>query len=96
MAVSHSFTAEYTHCFEQDFEPLDIICECSYEGRTPLHIIFDCPLFQRARDKACIDNDCFCYVRTSLIRRYIGLHHFFFHIPTLKPMYDTILRFSHV
>ena len=59
MAISHSFTAEYTCCFEQDFKPLDIICECSYEGRTPLHIIFDCPLFQRARDKACIDNDCF-------------------------------------
>ena len=36
MAVSHSFTAEYTCCFEKDFEPLDIICECSYEGCTPL------------------------------------------------------------
>ena len=33
-----------------------------------------------------------CYDRTSLIRRYIGLHHFFSHFPTLKPMYDTISR----
>ena len=31
-----------------------------------------------------------CYVWTSLIRRYIGLHHFFSHSPTPKPMYDTI------
>ena len=34
-----------------------------------------------------------CYVRTSFIRRYIGLHRFFSHFPTPKPMYDTILRF---
>ena len=35
-----------------------------------------------------------CYVWTSLIHRYIGLHHFFSHFPTPKPMYDTILSFS--
>ena len=37
-----------------------------------------------------------CYDRTSLIRRYIGLHHFFSHSPTPKPMYDTISQLSHV
>ena len=31
-----------------------------------------------------------CYSWTSLIRRYIGLHRFFSHSPTPKPMYDTI------
>ena len=59
MAVGHSFTAKYTRRFKKDFEPLDVICECSYEERTLLHIIFDCPLFQRARDEAHIDNDRF-------------------------------------
>ena len=32
-----------------------------------------------------------CYDWTSLIRSYIGLHHFFSHSPTPKPMYNTIL-----
>ena len=33
--------------------PSDVICKCGrYEERTVLHIIFDCPLFQRARDDA--------------------------------------------
>jgi hypothetical protein len=59
LAVGHSFTAEYTRRFKKDFEPLDVICECGYEERTLLHILFDCPLFQRARDEACIDNDRF-------------------------------------
>ena len=34
---------------------------------------------------------CRCYDWTSLIRSYVGLHHFFSHSPTPKPMYDTIL-----
>ena len=34
-----------------------------------------------------------CYVRTSFICRYIGLHRFFSHSPTPKPMYNTISRF---
>ena len=34
--------------------------------------------------------DRHCYVQTSLIRRYIGLHRLFSHSPTPKPMYDTI------
>ena len=39
--------------------------------------------------------DCHrCYVWTSLIHRYIGLHRFFSHSPTPKPMYNTISCFS--
>ncbi|KAN0137714.1 hypothetical protein V8E53_004470 [Lactarius tabidus] len=57
LAVGHSFTAEYyTRRFKKDFEPLDIICKCGYEEQTLLHIIFDCILFQSARDEARIDN----------------------------------------
>ncbi|KAF8257392.1 hypothetical protein EI94DRAFT_1791826 [Lactarius quietus] len=62
-AVGHAFTAEYTRRFKKNFEPLDIICECSYEERTLAHIIFDCPLFSRAREDAQIDN---CHVRPSM------------------------------
>ncbi|KAN0139130.1 hypothetical protein V8E53_003019 [Lactarius tabidus] len=43
--------------FKRDFQPLDIIRKCGYEERTILHILFDCPLFQHARDEARIDND---------------------------------------
>jgi hypothetical protein len=57
LAVGHLFTGEYTHRFKRDFQPLDIICKCGYEERTILHILFDCPLFQHARDEACIDNN---------------------------------------
>ena len=37
-----------------------------------------------------------CYVWTSLIRRYIGLHRFFSHLPTPKPKYNTISRLVRV
>ena len=57
LAVGHSFTAEYTRRFKQDFQPLDVICECGNEERTIHHIIFDCPLFQSARDAAQIDDN---------------------------------------
>ena len=56
LAVGHAFTAEYTRRFKREFEPLDVICECGYEERTLAHILFDCPLFLRARNEAEIDN----------------------------------------
>ena len=37
-----------------------------------------------------------CYIWTSLIRWYNGLHRFFSRSPTPKPMYDTTSCFSHV
>ena len=37
-----------------------------------------------------------CYVWTSLIRRQVGLHRFFFLFLSRKPMYDTISCFAHV
>ncbi|KAF8260647.1 hypothetical protein EI94DRAFT_1811407 [Lactarius quietus] len=40
-AVGHAFTAEYTRRFKKDFEPLDVICECSYEECTLAHILFE-------------------------------------------------------
>lgn len=58
LAVGHTFTAEYTRRFKREFEPLDVICECGYEERTLAHIIFDCPLFLRARNETDIDNRC--------------------------------------
>ena len=56
LAVGHSFTAEYTRHFKKDFEPLDVICECGDGERTLLHLIFDCMLFERAREEARIDS----------------------------------------
>ena len=56
LAVGHSFTAEYTHRFKWDFEPLEVICECGNGERTLLHIVFDCMLFERAREEARIDS----------------------------------------
>ena len=56
LTIRHSFTAEYTRRFKKDF-PLDVICECGNEERTILHMIFDCPLLQHARDVANIDNN---------------------------------------
>ena len=56
LAVGHSFTAEYTRQFKKDFDPLDVICGCGEEERTLLRIIFDCMLFQGAREEACIDS----------------------------------------
>ena len=57
LAVGHSFTAEYTRRFKKDFQPLDVICECGQEERTIIHIIFDCPLLQSARDAAQINSN---------------------------------------
>ncbi|KAF8264020.1 hypothetical protein EI94DRAFT_1703550 [Lactarius quietus] len=54
--VRHAFTAEYTRHFKKDFEPLDVICECSYEECTLNHIISDCTLFSRACHEAQINN----------------------------------------
>ena len=56
LAVGHSFTAEYTRRFKKEFDPLDVICECGEGERIPSHLIFDCMLFRRAREDACIDN----------------------------------------
>ena len=39
--------------------PLTLYVSAATKDAPPLHIIFDCPLFQRAHDKARIDNDCF-------------------------------------
>ncbi|KAF8257959.1 hypothetical protein EI94DRAFT_1708444 [Lactarius quietus] len=49
--------------FKKNFEPLNIICECSYEECTLAHIIFDCPLFSRAHEDTQIDN---CHVWPSM------------------------------
>ncbi|KAF8268512.1 hypothetical protein EI94DRAFT_1727413, partial [Lactarius quietus] len=44
--------------FKKNFEPLNVICECSYDKCTLAHIIFDCPLFSRVCKDAQIDNRC--------------------------------------
>ena len=50
----------------------------------------------KAKQKTLLRVQGECYVWTSLICRYIGLHRFFSHFPTPKPMYDTISCFSRV
>ena len=56
LAVDHSFKTEYTRRFKEDFVPLDVICDCGEEERTLTYIMFDCPLFSRARNDAQNDN----------------------------------------
>ena len=56
LAVDHSFKTEYTRRFKEDFVPPDVICECGEEERTLTRIVFDCPLFSRARNDAQNDN----------------------------------------
>ena len=84
LAVSHSFTAEYTHCFKKDFEPLDVICECGDGEHTLLLLIFDCMLFERAREEACIDSRCLKPTIYELFSTSEGaqqLFHFLEHTP---------------
>ena len=57
LAVGHSFAAEYTRRFKQDFQPLDVICKCRNKERTILHIILDRPLLQSVCSAAQIDNN---------------------------------------
>ena len=52
LAVGHAFTSDYTCRFRPDIPKSENACECSFNDRSWTHLIYACPLFRHAHDRA--------------------------------------------
>ena len=52
LAVGHAFTSDYTCRFRPDIPKSDNACECGLNDRSWTHLIYACPLFHHARNRA--------------------------------------------
>ena len=52
LAVGHAFTSDYTRRFRLDIPESENACECGFNDRSWTHLIYACPLFHHARDRA--------------------------------------------
>ena len=59
--------------------------------------VFLCKLLAQSASHSETGSSCYVLIGLHLTRRYIGLHHLFFHLfHSSKPMYDTIWQVLHV
>ncbi|KAH9020766.1 hypothetical protein EDB84DRAFT_1441693 [Lactarius hengduanensis] len=51
LATLHSFTSDYAKRHRPDLPPEASACPCGYPDRSFVHLIYECPRYERARGR---------------------------------------------